>query len=122
MVEERVENHDATTEEGKILRSMECALATHGIFDAAVASALVPLCADISPELSECLQRFRVKQAELVSELSRCTTRMNDLRKEAVEERKAVSDGTRRCAGPRELGGAAHFGEVLSRAVPKDRR
>lgn len=90
MVEERVENHDATTEEGKILRSMECALATHGIFDAAVASALVPLCADISPELSECLQRFRVKQAELVSELSRCTTRMNDLRKEAVEERKAV--------------------------------
>lgn len=94
MVEERVENHDAATEEGAILRSMELCLATHGIFDAAVASALVPLCADISPELSECLQRFRVKQAELVSELSRCTTRMNDLRKQAVEEKAVIISST----------------------------
>jgi hypothetical protein len=86
MVEERLGVHNTSTEEGKVLQAMEMSLASHGIFDAAVASTLVPLCHDISPELGNCLITFREKQATIVSDLSRAVMKMNDMRSRALME------------------------------------
>ena len=75
-LESRVQDHDGQTVQGELMQRMEVLLASHGIFDAAVVSALVPLCNEISPQLGQTLSKFRQETADIITGLSNCCSQL----------------------------------------------
>ncbi len=91
-LESRVQAHNGQTVEGELMQRVEVLLASHGIFDAAVVSAIVPLCHEISPQLGQTLSKFRRETANIISELSRCCSQLEQHTSEVKLSRAARNE------------------------------